>query len=151
MTYIYVPDDDSEYGPVWDEAEAVDNFSTEELTYAVPATPVVMRDGARGHYLSATFLDDASDILDATPARVARDRISPDVLTASRTWRRVAQSYNEHGGYDCPGADRNDESGLCSDCAFIHDDVQSAESALSGLGYVTLWNDGYSIFRVTNV
>lgn len=146
MTYLYVPDDDSEFGPVWEETEAREVFTAEELSDARSAELIVMREGSRGHYLAACYLDDAADIVE-TAAGEGTAPVAPGELAAVPDWRRVAENYNAHGGTNCPGAEGRD-SRACADCEYIHDDVDAAERVLSDLGYVTKVNDGFTIHKV---
>jgi hypothetical protein len=149
--YLYVPNDDSEYGPIWEASEAREEFTAEELADAQPAELVAMREGARGHYLAATFLDDAADIVDDHAWNDDEVReVRGDMVPMAEGWRRVAAAYNEHGGSYCPedAAGYGSDTKLCGDCEYIHDDVDTAEGVLSDLGYITTWNDGYVIHRV---
>lgn len=152
MTYLYLPNYDGDMGPVWEESEARSELDSDDLVDAKPAELVVMREGSRGHYLAACYLEDAADIVehDQEQTEVARES---DWRNKVAAWRRVAASYNEHGGANCPGAEPIEVNGtmvpgLCSDCEWIHDDADAAESELGDRGYVTWWDDGFTIHKV---
>ena len=152
--YLYVPDDDSEYGPIWEEREARESFTAEQLEDALPADLVVSLDGSRGHYLAAAFLAEGAILLEEATVgsgtavdlslpehRELRDRIAdliPEAMTTSDT-------YDAHQGL-FSGVDACEP--MCERCEFIHDDCDAVEAALSDLGYVTTWNDGVTIHRV---
>lgn len=147
--YVYVPDDDSEYGPVWSSYEAVTEFTPAELADAVPATMVANRDGHHGHYLAAEYLDCASGIM----TLAASESLSPweCVFLLARAADDVDTSvaYNEHAPEGtCDPDDPDPVPFLCPRCEFIHDQVTEAEDILSELGHVSEWNDGFHIYRV---
>lgn len=153
--YLYVPDDDSEFGPVWSTMEAREVFTVEELASAQPAELVISLDGARGHYLAAGYLDNVADLLDNVTTHVTPVR--PGMVHAAKVeeWRKAAAAYESHQGLfsddSCqasPVGDYDSDSGMCSACEYIHEIADEAESILSDLGYVTIWNDGVQVFRV---
>lgn len=159
--YLYVPDDDSGYGPVWTTDEARENFTDEELAEASPAELAISLDGWRGHYLAADFLGVAADLLEACqldcatfhlddPAkRGLRDRVDAMVHEANEAWGR----YHAHN--DVVGADPDQQADYGTECPedcpceFVHEITDDMESVLSELGFVTTWNDGVSVYQLS--
>lgn len=143
--YVYVPDDDSEFGPVWEASEAREYFTPDELADAAPAEPVVSLDGWRGHYLAAAYLSEAADLVET-------DDMPERGVETIAEWRKASDAYDKHGGYGCgptvtlPSGDN--VPGLCEYCENIHEIADEAESVLGDLGYITQWNDGVSVWKV---
>lgn len=97
MTYLYIPFDDSEYGPIWEESEARDNFTTEELANEEIeyASLYARRDGHWGHYLSALYLEEVADILDS---EYPRDSRGEEVAARILDYKLTAAIYHAHNG-----------------------------------------------------
>lgn len=142
MSYVYVPDDDSEFGPVWEADEAAEHFSADELAESEPADLVVSLGGHRGHYLAAGYLYEAAAILGENNAQ-------------AEEWTAAADTYESHqslfGDDTCEASPKDgfDElTGMCGACEYIHEIADEAEGVLGSLGYVTIWNDGVQVFKV---
>jgi hypothetical protein len=158
--YVYVPDDDSEFGPVWSTSEALEEFPDDELAEARPADRVISLEGWRGHYLAADWLSCAADLLESCqldcatyhlddPANFGlRDRVDAMVHEANESSAR----YHAHN--DVVGADagvQEDYGTECPEdcpCEWISGVADSMESVLTDLGFVTIWNDGVQTFKV---
>jgi hypothetical protein len=158
--YLYVPDDDSEYGPVWSVTEASDVFSAQELADALPAELVINLGGHRGHYLTADWLSEAADLLESCQLDCAtyhlddpgrrglRDAVENAKCDANDAWAR----YHAHN--DLVGRDASLEADYgteCDDdcaCHYVSDLADDVESLLSELGFVTEWNDGVRTYRL---
>jgi len=160
--YLYIPDNDSEYGPVWPCDDQLDQFTAEQLAEATDAELVVSLDGTRGHYLAASYLAETADLMESATLGIGttvdlslpenfplRDRVSEvmrDALETSDAYERHQSLFTEDTCQD----DGAEPGALCSRCEYISDDADAAESVLSDLGYVTEWNDGVRIFRVSD-
>jgi len=168
VTYLYVPDDDSEYGPIWEESEAREMFTADELADrgVVPAELIIDLGGHRGHYITADWLSAAADLLETCqldcatyhlddPERFAlRDRVERLKSEANEAWARyhahndlVGADPDQQGEYgsDCS---RNDDGSLACPCEFISELADDVESVLVDLGFVTEWGDGVRTYRV---
>lgn len=146
--YVYVPDDDSEYGPVWLTSEALENFTTDELAEATSAELIISLDGWRGHYLAADWLSVAADLLGEVPGDDPHTHVDRMAKLAEleREAREAAERYHAHN--DIPPT--SDET--CGEdciCEFIHDIANDVESMIGDAGYVTIWNDGVQTFKVS--
>jgi len=173
VTYLYVPDDDSEYGPVWEESEAREMFTADELADrgVVPAELVIDLEGWRGHYITADWLSEAADLLESCQLDTATyhlDVVAAEYLPPDRsgeTFRdrveRLKHEANEawaryHAHNDVVGADPDQVSdygpecprGMTCPCEFISEVADDVESLLGDLGFVTEWSDGVRTYRV---
>lgn len=173
MTYLYMPDDDSEYGPIWEESEALETFTAEELANAIPAVLVASALGHWGHYLAEHYLREAISIVrDEIPTEAMSDTLRGQLSD----WSLTARTYSSHNDiFSTAGPSRGCRFVMvhsrvtfgarwnmtaqainyppmayerCAYCEWIHETADEAESVISELGYVTTWGDGYSIYKL---
>lgn len=158
--YLYVPDDDSDYGPVWTASEAREHFSVDDLADARPAELVVSLDGYRGHYLTVDWLVEVSDLLGEVPGddpytHVDRSQKLTDLQAECVVAHNRYHAHNDVIGHvdddtatygsDCP---LGDDGFPDCECQWVGELAEEVESLIGEAGYVTEWNDGVSTWKV---
>jgi hypothetical protein len=139
--YVYIPDGNDEYGPVWDVEEAIEHFTPDELAKARQAELVVSLEDRRGHYLTADWLMEVAGLLGEVSGddpfthadRTTRlDTLKEEVIEAAEVYRRHNELTNvdvEHHSPNCT-------------CDFIYEIADEVEELITEAGYITEWGDG---------